>query len=82
MARGSHLNAPIVLAMLLLALFATDIKAADFAAERCQMVDEIKQLTADSAAETGLSCRRLEHGSFCPGASVCLAPQAKWLTPG
>ena len=54
MARGSHLNAPVVLAMLLLALLATDIKAADFSKERRQMVEEIKQLTADTAAETGL----------------------------
>lgn len=54
MARGSHLNAPVVLAMVLQALFAIDIKAADFASERRQMVDEIRQLTSATAAETGL----------------------------
>jgi protein-L-isoaspartate(D-aspartate) O-methyltransferase len=41
------------LAAMLLALFATDIKAADFANERRQMVEEIKQVTAATAAETG-----------------------------
>jgi len=39
----------------LLALFATDIKAADFATERRQMLEEIKQLAAATAAETGRS---------------------------
>ena len=41
--------------MVLLALFATDVKAADFAAERRQMLEEIQQLTAATAAETGRS---------------------------
>ena len=39
--------------MVVLALFATDMKAADFATERRQMLEEIKQLTAATAAETG-----------------------------
>ena len=41
--------------MVVLALFATDMKAADFATERRQMLEEIKQLTAATAAETGRS---------------------------
>ena len=53
MARGSHLNAPVVLAMVLQALFATDTKGADFASERRQMLEEIRQLTAATAADTG-----------------------------
>ena len=39
--------------MVLLAMFATDMEAADFATERRQMLEEIKQLTAATAAETG-----------------------------
>ena len=39
--------------MVVLALFATDMKAADFATERRQMLDEIQQLTAATAAQTG-----------------------------
>ncbi len=41
------------LATVLLALLATDIKAADFATERRQMLEDIRQLTAQTAAETG-----------------------------
>ena len=41
------------LAAVLLALFATNIRAADFSAERRQMLEEIKQLTAATGAETG-----------------------------
>ena len=41
--------------MVLLALFATDVKASDFAAERRQMLEELQQLTVATAAETGRS---------------------------
>ena len=41
------------LSTVLLALSATDIRAADFATERRQMLEEIKQLTAATAADTG-----------------------------
>jgi protein-L-isoaspartate(D-aspartate) O-methyltransferase len=34
-------------------LFAADVRAADFSAERRKMLEEIKQLTAGTAAETG-----------------------------
>ena len=41
------------LSTVLLALSAADIRAADFATERRQMLEEIKQLTAATAADTG-----------------------------
>ena len=36
-----------------LALFATDIRAADFSAERRQMLEDIRELTAATGSETG-----------------------------
>ena len=40
-------------ATVLLALFATDIRAADFVTERREMLEEIKKLTVATGAETG-----------------------------
>ena len=67
--------------MVLLAMFATGMEAADFATERRQMLEEIKQLTAATAAETG----RRTLGSARPrcdgkgAAGGVRAAEASWL---
>jgi len=64
------------LATVLLALFATDIKADDFATERRQMLEEIRQLTVATAAETGrasLDARVLD--------AMASVPREKFVPP-
>ncbi len=79
------------LAAALLALFATNIKAADFSAERRLMLEEIKQLTAATAAETGRraldprvldAMGRVAREEFVPPKQIGSAYQSRPLSIG
>jgi protein-L-isoaspartate(D-aspartate) O-methyltransferase len=80
-----------LVAVLLALLFAADISAADFSAERRKMLEEITQLTAATAAETGRktldprildAMAKIPREAFVPPKQAASAYQSRPLSIG